>query len=131
MEEWKVIPRFSKYAVSNLGRVRSLDASIRFVHRNGKEYFRLRKGRILKLQIDSKGYPTCPIYKKTRRVHRLVCEAFLDNYSEELQVDHINGVRNDNRLENLKMATAKENINNPITSVYYKTRARDNKGRFL
>lgn len=41
--------------------------------------------------------------KKTTLVHRVVAETFLDNWSEDLTVDHINGIRNDNRVENLQM----------------------------
>lgn len=51
-------------------------------------------------------------------VHRLVYSAFnnfpLDNYGK-LQIDHINGIRNDNRIENLRLVSAKENMNNPNT----------------
>lgn len=47
---------------------------------------------------------------KSYRVHRLIAQAFLDNYAEELVVDHINGIRDDNRVENLAMKTQQENI---------------------
>lgn len=46
------------------------------------------------------------------RVHRLVAKAFLDDYCEELHVDHINRVRDDNRIINLRMATHLENMQN-------------------
>lgn len=44
------------------------------------------------------------------KVHRLVAMFYLDDYSEELQVNHKNGVKTDNRVENLEMVTNRENV---------------------
>ena len=48
-------------------------------------------------------------------VHRLVAQAYLKDYSENLQVNHINGIKTDNRLENLEMVTAKENMQKAVS----------------
>lgn len=48
-------------------------------------------------------------------VHRLVYETFIDEIPEGYVIDHINTIRDDNRLSNLRCVTQKQNINNPIT----------------
>lgn len=52
---------------------------------------------------------------KNIRVHNLVWEAFNGGVPEGFEVDHINTIRDDNRLENLRLVTKKENNNNPIS----------------
>lgn len=47
---------------------------------------------------------------KMYRVHRLVAQAFLPNYDEHLVIDHLNGIRDDNRVENLGVKTQQENL---------------------
>ncbi len=46
---------------------------------------------------------------KTHYVHRLVAQAYLENYSDNLQVDHINGDRLNNYISNLRMVTSQQN----------------------
>ena len=110
IEIWKDIPEFEGYQVSNLGRVKSLS---RF--RKGKNSSLASvKEKILKPQVNSRYYQVelCKnSIKKKYYVHRLVYEAFNGQIPEGLQVNHINEIKTDNRLENLNLMTAKENSN--------------------
>lgn len=76
------------------------------------------KGKMLKQHIDKKGYKRITLIKElkkeTVRVHRLVCEAFIPNFENLPQVNHINGVKTDNRIANLEWVSAKSNIQHAI-----------------
>jgi hypothetical protein len=56
------------------------------------------------------GYPTIQIKRKSVSVHRMVAEAFIPNPDNRPEVNHINGIKNDNRVENLEWATHSENM---------------------
>jgi len=114
-EVWKPVKNYDGiYEVSNLGNVKSLDR-IEFV--SGVNYFRKRKGRLLKPRLHRDGYIKCCLLKngrsRTRMVHQLVAEVFLNHIpnGHKLVVNHINFIRADNRLENLEIVTQRENAN--------------------
>jgi hypothetical protein len=103
MEFWKEIKGYEGlYEVSSEGRVKSLG----------------RKPGIMRPGL-SNGYLKVGLTKdgiRSRfRVHRLVAEAFIPNPDNKPEVDHINGDRKDNRVENLRWMTHQENNNNPVT----------------
>ena len=104
MEIWKNIENYPDYMVSNLGRVKS----IKF----GKE-------KLLKHSKDKYGYFKVLLSKngksKNLKIHRLVAKAFIPNPDNKEFIDHINTNKTDNRVENLRWCTCKENQNNPNT----------------
>jgi hypothetical protein len=75
--------------------------------------FSLRTHKKMKHSDNGKGYKQVTLFKNKKRkypyVHRLMAEAYLPNFSEELQVDHIDRDKGNNSISNLRMVTNQEN----------------------
>lgn len=101
MEEWKQIIDYPDYEISNQGNVKSK---------------RIKDtGKILKPCLGKNGYYSVKLWKdtgKTFNVHKLVAFAFLNNPDNKPCIDHINRIKTDNRVENLRYSTFSENVCN-------------------
>ena len=85
------------------------------IKENG-EVWGIRKNRCYLIQgfITNKGYRSYTINDKSIEGHRLVAQKYLPNPNNYPQVDHINRVRHDNRVENLRWVTRQQNCENRI-----------------
>ena len=99
-EKWKIIEEFPKYLVSNKGRIKILSTL------EDKKVFVKDDGYIATTLVNGK--------QSYKYVHRLVAEAFVKNKHNKPQVNHINGIKGDNRAENLEWVTPAENIRHAI-----------------
>lgn len=113
METWKDVVGYEGcYQVSSLGRVKSLAR----LSANGKRL----KERMLSRFINPYGYPCVKIGDSPIRIHTLVAMAFIPNPENKKTVNHINGNKRDNKVENLEWLSIQENmqhaVDNSLTS---------------
>ena len=107
VEIWKDIKGYEGYyQISNLGNVKSIKRK------------NVPNDMVLKSRKLQNGYNYILLWKDRKSkhflIHRLVAEAFVEG-DKSLQVDHIDGNKNNNYYLNLRYVTGKENINNPNT----------------
>jgi hypothetical protein len=125
-EIWRPIEGYEGlYEVSNMGRIKIFAKSWIFGNHNT---IRRKRETISIGNTHNKGYLQITLYnnrkQKTFKIHKLVWDHFGNKPSEELklQIDHINSIKTDNRIDNLQLLTNRQNI-----SKYYKTQKTSSK----
>lgn len=111
-EIWKDIPNYEGlYQVSNLGNVKSLCYGARNIRKSNVH-------KILKHSPNNWGYHKVQLYKNGKSqmlyIHRLVASLFIPNPENKVQVNHIDGNKENNTVSNLEWATPRENLEHAI-----------------
>ena len=115
-EKWiDVIDFENLYEISNLGNVRSKDRIVEANSRWGVMRKMLFKGKTLKQFVGNNGYSKVSLCKDakpiSKDVHRLVYESFNGKINGDMQVNHIDENKLNNRLDNLNLLSPKDNTN--------------------
>lgn len=116
-EIWKPIPKVPGYEASNLGRIRTIERLVTFKNRWGSQSTFLKKLKIIKQAVRSENSQYMSVVllgRISHAVHRVVVSAFVGEIPKGMDVNHINGIKTDNRISNLEICTRKQNIHHSM-----------------
>lgn len=112
-EEWRVVPGLPHVEVTRSGRVRTAAYSVTRRSRWGTDQTYNFPAREITPRLHDNGYMRCSVQRDSKRgplyVHRLVAFAFVPGYIDGYHVNHINGIKTDNCVENLEWVPIEEN----------------------
>jgi hypothetical protein len=113
------------YQISNFGNVKSI---MRIGKHNKGRKWQIRKERTLKNRNDGRGYYSVILYKGNTkisyRIHRLVAKAFIPNINNRPEINHKDGNKQNNNVDNLEWCTRKENTSHARQNGLYPKNAR-------
>lgn len=113
--QWVEIPETEgMYFASKTGEIKSADRFRPYIS-HGKKGVYVRKGKVLKQTLNTYGYPVVSIHvpgkmQKVVPVHKLIATTFIKNPNNEPQINHIDGNKKNNCVENLEWCSVKENL---------------------
>ena len=130
MEIWKNVVGFEEqYEISNLGNLRSKERFVK--HWRGGE--RKYKSNFKNIRLNDKGYFRCNLKNEGKRydftIHKLVALAFIPNEENKPFINHKNGIKTDNRVENLEWCSASENVTHAVKNRLIKTKLTDEQAK--
>lgn len=130
-EVWKDVPGYEGiYSASTTGFIRNYGRQLKCAGK-GRE-----KPKILKPFRNYQGYLRIRLVDKDGNrkmfgIHRIIAMTFIPNPDNKPCIDHINAIRDDNRVENLRWCTIMENAHNPITEKKYRAAMMAQRGKTL
>ena len=130
MEIWKNVVGFEEqYEISNLGNLRSKERFVKHWRAGERKY----KSNFKNIRLNDKGYFRCNLKNEGKRydftIHKLVALAFIPNEENKPFINHKNGIKTDNRVENLEWCNQSENVTHAVKNRLIKTKLTDEQAK--